>query len=78
MSTRRSCRSTPYQLCSCNKAKLPLLRKAHVPEPARFAFISAAGGSLNEMSKYPYPNVSYAGSKALADAIVVKTGMEND
>ncbi|KAK7744647.1 hypothetical protein SLS53_003534 [Cytospora paraplurivora] len=58
------------------KATLPLLRKA--PQPARFAFISAAGGSLNEMPKYPYPNVSYAGSKALANVIVVKMGMENE
>lgn len=58
------------------KAALPLLRKAI--HPARFAFISAAGGSLNDMPKYPYPNISYAGSKALANVIVVKMGMEND
>ncbi|OCK73802.1 NAD(P)-binding protein [Lepidopterella palustris CBS 459.81] len=58
------------------KATLPLLRKA--PHPARFAFISAAGGSLNDMPKYPYPNVSYASSKALANVLVVKMGMEND
>lgn len=58
------------------KATLPLLRKA--PHPARFAFISAAGGSLNDMPKYPYPNISYAASKALANVVVVKAGMEND
>jgi norsolorinic acid ketoreductase len=58
------------------KATLPLLRNA--PRPARFAFISAAGGSLNDMQKYPYPNVAYAGSKALANVLVVKMGMEND
>ncbi|ROV96083.1 hypothetical protein VPNG_09164 [Cytospora leucostoma] len=51
------------------KATLPLLRKA--PQPARFAFISAADGSLNGMPKYPYPNVSYAGFKALANVIVI-------
>ncbi|KAI1385915.1 aflatoxin biosynthesis ketoreductase-like protein nor-1 [Hypoxylon trugodes] len=58
------------------KATLPLLRKA--PHPARFAFISAAGGSLNEMPNYPYPNASYGSSKALANYLVVKMGMEND
>ncbi|KAF4625312.1 hypothetical protein G7Y89_g12861 [Cudoniella acicularis] len=58
------------------KATLPLLRKA--PHPARFAFISAAGGSLNDMLKYPYPNASYASSKALANVLVRKMGMEND
>ncbi|KAK9381361.1 NAD(P)-binding protein [Kockiozyma suomiensis] len=58
------------------KATLPLLRKA--AHPARFAFISAAGGSLNDMPKYPYPNASYASSKALANCLVVKMGMEND
>lgn len=58
------------------KAALPLLRKA--ARPARFAFISAAGGSLNDMPKYPYPNASYASSKALANCLVVKMGMEND
>jgi norsolorinic acid ketoreductase len=58
------------------KATLPLLRKA--PPPARFAFISASGGSLNDMPKYPYPNASYAGSKALANVLVRKMGMEND
>ncbi|KAH8680788.1 hypothetical protein BX600DRAFT_543480 [Xylariales sp. PMI_506] len=58
------------------KATLPLLRKA--THPARFAFISAAGGSLNEMQKWPYPNVSYGSSKALANYLVVKMGMEND
>jgi norsolorinic acid ketoreductase len=58
------------------KATLPLLRKASYP--ARFAFISAAGGSLNDMPKYPYPNASYASSKALANCLVVKMGMEND
>jgi norsolorinic acid ketoreductase len=58
------------------KATLPLLRKAL--QPARFAFISAAGGSLTKMQKYPYPNVSYAGSKSLANVMVVKMGMEND
>ncbi|KAH8879763.1 putative NADPH-dependent 1-acyl dihydroxyacetone phosphate reductase [Thozetella sp. PMI_491] len=58
------------------KATLPLLRKAK--HPARFAFISAAGGSLNNMAQYPYPNASYASSKALANCLVVKMGMEND
>ncbi|KPM44918.1 hypothetical protein AK830_g1634 [Neonectria ditissima] len=58
------------------KATLPLLRKAL--HPARFAFISAAGGSLNDMSKFPYPNASYASSKALANVLVVKMGMENE
>ncbi|KAK7428464.1 hypothetical protein QQZ08_005083 [Neonectria magnoliae] len=58
------------------KATLPLLRKAS--HPARFAFISAAGGSLNDMPKFPYPNASYASSKALANVLVVKMGMEND
>jgi norsolorinic acid ketoreductase len=58
------------------KATLPLLRKAS--HPARFVFISAAGGSLNDMPKYPYPNASYASSKALANVLVVKMGMEND
>lgn len=58
------------------KATLPLLRKA--THPARFVFISAAGGSLNDMRKYPYPNASYASSKALANCLVVKMGMEND
>jgi norsolorinic acid ketoreductase len=58
------------------KATLPLLRKA--PHPARFVFISAAGGSLNDMPKYPYPNASYASSKALANCLVVKMGMENE
>lgn len=57
------------------KATLPLLRGSSNP---RFAFISAAGGSLNDMQKYPYPNVSYAGSKALANVLVVKMGMENE
>jgi norsolorinic acid ketoreductase len=56
------------------KATLPLLRAA--PAPARFVFISAAGGSLNDMPKYPYPN--YASSKALANVLVVKMGMENE
>ncbi|OTB08291.1 hypothetical protein M426DRAFT_203849 [Hypoxylon sp. CI-4A] len=58
------------------KAFLPLLRKA--PHPARFAFISAAGGSLTEMPNYPYPNVCYVSSKALANSLVRKMGMEND
>ncbi|KAF2494428.1 putative NADPH-dependent 1-acyl dihydroxyacetone phosphate reductase [Lophium mytilinum] len=58
------------------KAALPLLRKAG--RPARFVFISAAGGSLNKMGKYPYPNASYASSKALANVLVVKMGMENE
>jgi norsolorinic acid ketoreductase len=58
------------------KATLPLLRKA--THPARFAFISAAGGSLNDMPEYPYPNASYGSSKALANYLVVKMGMEND
>ncbi|KAI3391501.1 hypothetical protein diail_7199, partial [Diaporthe ilicicola] len=57
------------------KATLPLLRKSSSP---RFVFISAAGGSLNEMQKYPYPNLSYGGSKVLANYMVVKMGMEND
>lgn len=57
------------------KATLPLLRNS---QDAKFAFISAAGGSLNEMPKYPYPNISYAASKALANVLVVKMGMEND
>ncbi|KAK9420364.1 hypothetical protein SUNI508_14082 [Seiridium unicorne] len=30
------------------------------------------------MPTYPYPNVSYTGSKALANVLVVKMGMEND
>lgn len=58
------------------KATLPLLRNAD--RPARFAFISAAGGSIIDMPKYPYPNVSYTGSKALANVLVRKMGMEND
>ncbi|KAK7413106.1 hypothetical protein QQX98_007992 [Neonectria punicea] len=58
------------------KATLPLLRKAS--HPARFAFINAAGGSLNDMPKYSYPNASYSSSKALANVLVVKMGMEND
>ncbi|KAI0380235.1 NAD(P)-binding protein [Hypomontagnella monticulosa] len=58
------------------KATLPLLRKA--PHPARFAFISAAGGSLTEMPNYPYPNICYVSSKALANSLVRKMGMEND
>lgn len=57
------------------KATLPLLRKSSSP---RFVFISAAGGSLNDMPKYPYPNASYGGSKVLANYLVVKMGMEND
>jgi norsolorinic acid ketoreductase len=69
------------------KATLPLLRKAALSEEgeagkgegrSRFVFISAAGGSLNDMPKYPYPNASYASSKALANVLVVKMGMEND
>lgn len=58
------------------KATLPLLRKAS--HPARFVFISAAGGSLNDMHKFPYPNASYASSKAMANVLVVKMGMENE
>ncbi|PVH76553.1 NAD(P)-binding protein [Cadophora sp. DSE1049] len=58
------------------KATLPLLRNAE--KPAKFAFISAAAGSLNDMPKYPYPNVSYSASKALANVLVRKMGMEND
>lgn len=58
------------------KAALPLLRAA--ARPARFVFISAAGGSLNDMPNYPYPNASYASSKALANCLVVKMGMENE
>jgi norsolorinic acid ketoreductase len=58
------------------KATLPLLHAA--PAPAKFVFISAAGGSLNDMPKYPYPNASYASSKALANVLVVKMGMENE
>jgi len=57
------------------KATIRLLRKAEQPV---FAFVSAAGGSINDMPKYPYPNISYAGSKALANVIVRKMGMEND
>ncbi|THC95808.1 hypothetical protein EYZ11_004718 [Aspergillus tanneri] len=30
------------------------------------------------MPKYPCPNAAYAGSKALANVLVVKMGMEND
>ncbi|KAF2802283.1 putative short chain-type dehydrogenase, partial [Mytilinidion resinicola] len=61
------------------KATLPLLRQADRGNGGpRFAFISAAGGSLNEMPKYPYPNASYASSKALANVLVVKMGMENE
>ena len=63
-------------IAKLNKATLPLLRKAE--KPAKFAFISAAGGSLNDMAKYPYPNVGYAASKALANVLVRKMGMEND
>ncbi|CAJ2500444.1 Uu.00g032970.m01.CDS01 [Anthostomella pinea] len=58
------------------KAMLPLLRKA--ARPARFAFISAIGGSLTEMERYPYPNISYASSKAVANSLVRKMGLEND
>ncbi|KAH7388972.1 hypothetical protein BKA64DRAFT_679483 [Cadophora sp. MPI-SDFR-AT-0126] len=58
------------------KAALPLLRQAE--KPAKFAFISAAAGSLNDMPKYPYPNVSYSASKALANVLVRKMGMENE
>lgn len=58
------------------KATLPLLRKAS--HPARFAFISAAAGSLNNMSKFPYPLASHTSSKALANSLVVKMGIEND
>ncbi|KAI2613252.1 NAD(P)-binding protein [Hypoxylon sp. NC1633] len=58
------------------KATVPLLRKA--PHPSRFVFISAAGGSLTDMPKYPYPNISYVASKALANSVVRKIGMEND
>lgn len=58
------------------KATLPLLRRA--PRPARFVFISAAGGSLNDMPKYPYPNAAYGAPKAMANFLVVKMGMEND
>ncbi|KAI4710108.1 putative secondary metabolism biosynthetic enzyme [Alternaria sp. Ai002NY15] len=57
------------------KATLPLLKKS---DSARFAFISAAGGSLNNMPEFPYPNISYTGSKALANVMVRKMGMEND
>ena len=58
------------------KATLPLLRAA--PAPARFVFISATGGILSDMPKYPYPNASYASSKALANILVVKMGIENE
>ncbi|KAK0609607.1 hypothetical protein B0T17DRAFT_586024 [Bombardia bombarda] len=54
------------------QATLPLLRKAVAP--VRFAFISAAGGN----AWLPYPNISYAGFKALANVAVIKMGMEND
>jgi norsolorinic acid ketoreductase len=57
------------------KATLSLLKKS---DSARFAFISAAGGSINNMPEFPYPNISYAGSKALANVMVRKMGMEND
>ena len=50
------------------KATLPLLRRAR--HRARFAFISAIGGNISEMPNFPYPKVSYAGSKALANVIV--------
>jgi norsolorinic acid ketoreductase len=58
------------------KATIHLLREAR--HPARFAFISAAGGSINDMPKYPYPNICYAASKAMANVMVIKMGMEND
>ncbi|KAI4623419.1 putative secondary metabolism biosynthetic enzyme [Alternaria sp. BMP 0032] len=57
------------------KATLPLLKNS---DSARFAFISAAGGSINNMPEFPYPNISYTGSKALANVMVRKMGMEND
>lgn len=65
------------------KAVVPLLRAAAAQRSdghgrATFVFISAAGGSLSEMHKYPYPNVAYATSKAWANAAVVKMGMENE
>ncbi|ORX94721.1 hypothetical protein BCR34DRAFT_608186 [Clohesyomyces aquaticus] len=53
----------------------PLLRKGEKP---RFAFISAASGSIIDMPKYPYPNVSYTASKALANVVVHTAGMENE
>lgn len=58
------------------QATLPLLKKA--PQPARFVFISAAAGSVTDMSKYPYPNIGYCSSKALANTVTVKLGMEHD
>ncbi|KAF2870765.1 hypothetical protein BDV95DRAFT_574576 [Massariosphaeria phaeospora] len=58
------------------KAVLPLLRRA--ARPARFAFVSAASGSLAKMQEYPYPNISYTASKVLANSMVVKMGMENE
>lgn len=62
------------------KAALPLLRRSSSSSEScpRFVFISASGGSLGEMHKYPYPNSSYGGSKVLANYLVVKMGMEND
>ncbi|KAI4952623.1 putative secondary metabolism biosynthetic enzyme [Alternaria rosae] len=56
------------------KATLPLLKKS---DSARFAFISAAGGSINNMPEFPYPNISYTGSKALANVMVRKMDMGN-
>jgi norsolorinic acid ketoreductase len=58
------------------KAALPLLRRA--PRPARFAYISGAAGSIQDMPKFPYPLISHASSKALANSLIRKMGLEND
>ncbi|KAK8065489.1 hypothetical protein PG997_012236 [Apiospora hydei] len=58
--------------------QLPLDELEEVLRSPRFVFISAAAGSLNDMPMYPYPNPSYKGSKALANVLVVKMGMENE
>ncbi|KAH7324056.1 hypothetical protein BKA65DRAFT_555716 [Rhexocercosporidium sp. MPI-PUGE-AT-0058] len=47
-------------------------------EAGEVCVYQCGGGSLSEMQKYPYPNASYASSKALANALVVKMGMENE
>ncbi|KAI6357205.1 hypothetical protein MCOR31_010429 [Pyricularia oryzae] len=57
------------------KATLPLLRASAC---AKFALISAAGGSIGTFAGNKLPLGAYGGSKALSNYLLVKMGAEND
>ncbi|KAF2874749.1 hypothetical protein BDV95DRAFT_297977 [Massariosphaeria phaeospora] len=60
------------------KAALPLLRASAVDGGPRFAFVSAAGGSISAMDQFDFPIGAHGATKAMANYLVRKMGCENE